>query len=717
MNFIDVTRRVAVALAIAMLLGACPGEAPVAPTADSADTMDTASDLAPEVAGDVAPDAAPDVAGPDLPPPTEHTVTVTVTLDDVPTGDVLLVQGGTARTWRTGPDGVVQVTLDMTIDGDIGIVASHPEARTWAETIYPSLLQTEVTIAMTRYDPTDNPEYIFQDPGEPDNSPTTAQCGHCHITINEAWYASEHRTAANNPRLHDIYSGRAAALADSAACADALGAWVDGQLPGTDEVAQACYAGPSALADMNGGCTPGTDCETTATEFGGCANCHAPGIDGQLGGRNLLEAKGLAYDYGVHCDICHKVDSVDLASQTPGVGGMLNIHRPSEQGSISLGAWRPLQFGPNPDVPNIRMGNVPREHFEKADLCAGCHELEQPVLVAGTSIDSTRWPSGRLPIHSTYSEWKDGPMNPGAPCQSCHMPPDPDVLNSADLQLFGASVGIVGGWERPPGAVRRHSWLGPRAEGSKMLENAAALFVDVAVGATDVTATVTTKNVGPGHAIPTGEPMRSMVLLVQARCAGTTLSPTGGDAVPDYGGAVATQDGSGDWNVWPNAEVGDVIRVVARPGGFHDYAGFGPFGDGTFDASAKGLAVETVVGEVSVTAVAPDGAVTLDGPLPGGDVAYLTRGDSDFAGLPGMAFARVLVGADGSRMVPHHAAVDIASDNRLLPQQAWTSVHTFETTCAEPTVTARLLHLDAPARLSRAKGWTRTVRTMTEVTR
>ena len=47
-------------------------------------------------------------------------------------------------------------------------------------------------------------------------------------------------------------------------------------------------------------------CDTVATEFGGCADCHAPAINGRLGGRDLLEATDFSYDYGVHCDFCHE---------------------------------------------------------------------------------------------------------------------------------------------------------------------------------------------------------------------------------------------------------------------------------------------------------------------------------------------------------------------------------------------------------------------------
>ena len=45
---------------------------------------------------------------------------------------------------------------------------------------------------------------------------------------------------------------------------------------------------------MNPSCVGGVACELDATAFGACADCHAPGIDGVLGGRSLLEAAGFA---------------------------------------------------------------------------------------------------------------------------------------------------------------------------------------------------------------------------------------------------------------------------------------------------------------------------------------------------------------------------------------------------------------------------------------
>ncbi|MEZ4464345.1 MAG: hypothetical protein R3F43_07465 [bacterium] len=447
---------------------------------------------------------------------------------------------------------------------------------------------------------------------------------------------------------------------------------------------------------------------------GDCADCHAPGIDGRLGGRALSEATGRAFEAGIHCDVCHRVAEVDLDSTAPGVAGRLRLLRPVEDGPVALGAGGrlPLTFGPSHDSPNPRMGSVQRDHFRDGRICAGCHQHE-PALAA----DQARWPSGRLPIQTTWAEWQAGAYGEAMACNDCHMPPAARVSNGADLQAFPlADVGFQGGFVRPAGSTRHHSWVGPRTPESGMLALAAALFVEREVVDGEVIARVTLRNQGAGHGLPTGEPMRAVLVTVQAFCGDEPLAPSGGDSLPGWAGARAQRDRGEDWAVWPEAAPGMVIRVTRRTGEFHDYEGFGPFGDGTFGAPAKGLPVEVVVGEAEVTSVAPDGTVTLSQPLPAGERAWL--GDATWlAGAPGFAYARVLVDAAGNEMVPHFRAVDVRSDNRLLPLARHTSTHRFRTRCPEPTVVARAVHRPYPLALATERGWAVDDQVMVEVRR
>ena len=648
-------------------------------------------------------------------------IEVLVTYGGAPAEGVAVSVGGTYGIHETDAagrvvlSGIGRATLD-----DVVIIASHPDARVRADDrVEEGQL---VQIDLVRFDGLDNEDFPFQDPGNPDDNANTSKCAHCHETIVADWFRSPHATSASNPIVHDVYAGTAA-IGDEEACAEAGGSWWTGLEPGTRAPAARCYLGSGALPDLNLGCGDDAPCDDVAGRTGGCADCHAPAIDGALGGRDLLEATDLAYRYGVHCDLCHKVESVDL-TRPAGVGGALHIVRPSEPDPSPVDPYQPLTFGPYGDVPNPRMGAVGRALFYEAELCGACHELHQPALVPGTAVDTARWPSGQLPIHTTYSEWATGPLSPESPCQSCHMPPDPTVGNSADLDPTYDEEGIAGGWLRPPGAVRHHSWPGPRQRDLGLVELAAAIDLDTswADGVFTVQATVT--NAGAGHAIPTGEPLRALLLRVEATCEGAPLRPSGGDVLPDWSGAYDAKP-PGDWATWPGATVGDRIRVVARTGAMHDPPGYGPFGDGTFDAAAKGLPVEIWAGESEVVAVDGD-TVTLDAPLPAGDVAYRVPAlalpaDGDpaaaMAGAPGFAFARVLTDADGAPMVPHHRAVDVRSDNRLMPQDSWTSTHTFAGTCADtPTARAVMIHRPLPWGLATQRHWTLNDGVIAEVT-
>lgn len=647
---------------------------------------------------------------PDPPVPDEVLRRVTVTLDGNPVPGAMVIQGGTGRGQLTDVSGRVDVGVDLTLDGDHALMASHPNARIgWVRV--DTEAEADVTIALTSYDPTDNQGYTFQDPGEPDRRDTTLQCAHCHVTLNQDWFGSPHRTAASNPILHDLYGGASAAIADAAACANAGGTWAEGATAGGGRADQ-CFIGSAVLQDLSTTCGS-PPCAETAENRGGCADCHAPGIDGAVGGRGLHEATGFAFDYGVHCDVCHKVDQVHLDDDAPGVAGRLAIHRPIEDSpSDLLGEFAPLQFGPSHDQPNPRMGSVQRDHFRDGSLCAGCHEYTQPALVPGTTLDAERWPDGQLPVHSTFTEWREGPFGDRVPCNACHMPPAPEVLNAADFQLFqdGNDPGVVAGWIRPPGAVRHHSWVGPRTPTSRMLPLSAALDVHTSREGDALTITATTTNVGAGHRLPTGEPSRALVLHVQATCDGTPQPAIGGDAIPLFVGSRATQDAAGDWSVWPEARVGDEIRVLSQDG-WIPYDGFGPFGDGSFTGPAAGLPRSIVVGTATVTAVDAEGRITLDRALPTGDLAVL--GDragqaaqaGAVAGAPGFAFARVLADTDGRLMVPHHQATDMRSDNRLAPHQAFNTTHRFRVACDDPQVRAQLTYRAHPVWLANEKRW------------
>jgi len=648
--------------------------------------------------------------------------TVRVTLDGEPAPDTVVVQGGIDVLHRTDADGRVTLDVDLTLHGEWVLIASHPDARqNWVE-VEPSE-SGEVLIPLESYDASDNPDYAFRDPGTPTRRDTTNQCAHCHRALNDDWWDSPHRSSASNPHVQELYAGTVAA--DTQADCEALGGtWAEGLEPGTASSTQRCYLGAGTLPELDPSCAPNCDGRTEAT--GQCADCHAPGIDGQLGGRDLLQATSYAYEGGVHCDVCHKTDRVFPQDPAPGVAGKLIVTRPSEPDEFpSAGPFVPMQFGPHHDSPNPLMGSVQRDHFQSGQICAGCHQHDQAVLVPGQSLDEARWPGGTLPIHSTYTEWKQGPFGDTVPCNGCHMPPAPQQLNGANLQDFldVLEPGVTGGWIRPPGAVRHHSWVGPRTDSSRMLQLAAAVDLHVRRDEDLLTVDATVQNVGAGHRIPTGEPGRQLVLHVLATCDGTVQEPVGGDAIPPWVGAIRTRGASADWSDWPEAQVGDTVRVLSRAGWRSEDPGYGPFGDGTFVGAALGNARWHVVGVRTVTDVT-EGVVSFDAPLPEGDLAVhgpplgAPQGQAGpAAGAPGHAFARVLTDADGTPGVPHHRAVDVQLDNRLAPYESVSTSHSFRVTCEAPEVAAWLTWRAQPWWLATDKHWSNPEEVMVEVRR
>ncbi|MFT5582582.1 MAG: hypothetical protein ACI9VR_000158 [Cognaticolwellia sp.] len=570
----------------------------------------------------------------------------------------------------------------------------------------------------------DNLDYSYQAPGDGQDS-ADESCSHCHTRFVADFLSSKHAEAAQNPKLQALYAGAAEAWDTQQACQEIGGSWGLGHLPGhPQDAAERCYVVPGVLNDLNDcGAARCDDPDLAASDapknFGSCADCHAPGIEGELGGRNLHDAQGMGYELGVHCDVCHKVSEVDL-EQPPGVAGRLKIQRPSELGK-GLFDWAPVYFGPLVDVPNVVMGGSVVPQFDEALFCAGCHEQEQPALLPGDSLDS-RWPDG-LPIHSTYSEWSEGPYaDQDVPCQHCHMPADVNANNAVDRST-AANSSITFGFPRPPEDVRRHSFQGPLSGERPLISGALHVELNLEQDGQTLHAQVGVSNMGAGHAIPTGEPMRALILVLDAQSSCGTLQASAGPTLPAETGAwLSGESGQEitlevDHILWPEASVltGQVLELRAvRPSGFQAYAGLGHFSQEGLSPTDKGLALEEPVGTWTIT---PDdqGRIYLDPQqLETGDQLVLSPAWDPssaeiqaLAGLPGQHFAKVLVDSAGDTMVPHHRAVSIQSDNRIAPGSFQVSQHSFvlPESCTDPKLHATLLYRPHPWELANTYGW------------
>ncbi len=562
----------------------------------------------------------------------------------------------------------------------------------------------------------DNLDYHFQ-PGGTSHALDTTECGHCHPTKTDDWVESAHHGSASNTKVWDLYVGGSSL--DAEACV-ALGGWLaQGQEPGVEDgTVERCYVGQGLLPFLHDDCggqgEDGCDHPDQADSlegFGNCGDCHAPAMDGSTGGQiDLARAAGVAYDEGVTCDLCHKVRAVEPGG-APGRDGSLQLQRPSEETYVVSQEFDPINFGPYPDVPVAIMKGSYAPEFRDSAWCSSCHEYARQSLNGDAPVDAERWPDG-LPINETWSECQAGPcMDGDKSCVSCHLDVLDEESSTYDISERDVEPSIDQGWLRELGEVRRHdfTWF--------QTDTVFGLGMDLEEADEQLEATVRVSNPACGHALPTGHPMRQLVLLLEAVDQdGQPVAAVGGQAVPDVGGyrirAEVGVDVSADGATLdlgerdlPNASS---VRFVRPTGSWDYYEGPGTtFWDG-LSAEDRGLPIHEVLGERTVQSV-EDGVVTLDeGPprLVAGDIVYLVDGD-DAAGAAGWLFAKVTVDAAGERGVPHYRAVDIASDNRLGPDARNSSTHLFpvpgegETT----TVTARLLTREYAAAIANDYGW------------
>ncbi len=667
-------------------------------------------------------------------PISEFQITGTVLDDDgLPVAEATVLQAGEGGA-RVLTDADGRFVLDI-VDpgyGSVTAVASKSGFRAIGQEYFAP--DDDITMVMREIKGPDNEEYIFEDPGDGLND-MKEDCSHCHTKFVYDFLQSKHAEAAKNPLLHDIYNGVNRKWGTQAECESAGGEWRQGKEPGTEStLMMRCYVEDGVLAQLNPGCggegqltcdDPGLSAENMPTAFGACADCHAPGIDGVLGGRNLNEAVGLAYDIGVHCDVCHKVADIDM-SKPPGVGQRLVMGRPSEPGR-NVFIWDPVYYGPLIDVPNPAMGGSYQPKFNEAVFCAGCHEQNQDALIPGESIQADKFPDG-LPVHTTYSEWLDGPFNNEAtPCQFCHMPETHGVANSTNMGTR-ENQSITFGFERDPSDIRQHTFRGPLDGNPRLIDQALYVSVKVEAMPGEIHATVSVANIGCGHAVPTGEPMRSLVMVVEADAdACGTLVATSGMTIPSTGGEYATAVVGETVNVkgavltfasGQPIEPGQVVRVVRPTGAYDDYNGIGYFASAELAPEDKGLEVKHPVGEARVLS-AVDNLVTLDAALAlePGDIVFVgdawtgEEQDGDrskhLAGLSGYSFAKVLADSSGRLEVPHYKAVNIVRDNRIAPGTNSLTEHVFALPegCETGQVRAKVMYRPHPLSQSALRGW------------
>ena len=338
-------------------------------------------------------------------------------------------------------------------------------------------------------------------------SPVT--CSQCHVKLTRYYDQSKMAHTTSNPKLLNMYYG-------------------------TDAFNQK-------------GIGPGYKLDNPESE-GNCTTCHAPSAAGSIPASqdliNVLRSPRTEWD-GISCDYCHKVRKVikdkTKPSQTTAVH---ERQRPVQGNSI-------LVFGPYDDVVAPPMAASYNPVFDQGQFCSLCHS-QSKKLDNGKTWNSRKvysaaeWEAfglkdqATLPIQTTFQEWKQwqdqlpaNDSNKGKKCQDCHMSWRKEML-PYDNYIVDDNARNMWGTFRSPKNIRPHHFDGGT---ETQLKTALALELEGAVSGGKLKVTAFITNTNGGHWVPTGETMRSVMLLLKATDSrGKPLKMTKGSTLPDWTG-------------------------------------------------------------------------------------------------------------------------------------------------------------------------------------
>ena len=220
--------------------------------------------------------------------------------------------------------------------------------------------------------------------------------------------------------------------------------------------------------------------EAAESEFGAgarkiCLGCHAPAA-GLLNDSDLL--RKVSWE-GVTCDYCHSMREV-----TEGGSNLKAVVQFSN-----------MKSGPSKNAASPAHGTAYSSVHTSAVLCAVCHEYKN---------------AGGFPVVTTYSEWKASPSGKGdVECQQCHM----DLVQGAVVEPRVK--------RESSHVVNLHAM--PGSHSVRQLNKALTARLTASRDGRSIAVEVKIKNEGAGHFLPTGSPMRQVILGVRATSGGVTI--------------------------------------------------------------------------------------------------------------------------------------------------------------------------------------------------
>ncbi len=360
-----------------------------------------------------------------------------------------------------------------------------------------------------------NPIYLNDRPDYRFISPVT--CSRCHVNLTRYYDQSKMAHTTSNPKVLDMYYGT-----------DAL---------------------------LRKGKGPGYRLDNPRSQ-GNCTQCHAPSVAGAVPWsqdlNDVLRSPRTEWD-GISCDYCHKVRKV-IKDKTKASGRAALLERQSPIRGNSI-----MVFGPYDDVTAPPMAASYNPLFDTGQFCATCHSHSQK-LASGKTWDSStvytmdEWKgfgldsNNYLPIQTTYQEWKQwqdqlpaDDANKGKKCQDCHMSWRKEMLPYDNFVVDGHARDMWGNY-RSPKNIRPHHFDGGT---ETQLKTALSMEVEGEISDKKLSVSVFITNTNGGHWVPTGETMRSVMLLLNVTdSSGKPLEMIEGSRLPDWAGKGKTEDGN-----------------------------------------------------------------------------------------------------------------------------------------------------------------------------
>jgi hypothetical protein len=346
-------------------------------------------------------------------------------------------------------------------------------------------------------------------------SPVT--CSQCHVKLSRYWDRSKMAHTTSNPKVLDMFYGT-----------DAF------NRPGI---------GPGYRLD-------------NPKSNGNCVTCHAPSVAASSPWSQDLKAAlqpNRAEWDGISCDYCHKIRKVIRDKSKPsGMTAVLERQASTRGPSI-------LVFGPYDDVVVPPMAAIYNPVFDQGEFCSLCHSHYEKIGKSGN------WDPGQvysdserqgfalkdntfLPIQTTYQEWKqwqdglstDDP-NKGKKCQDCHMSWRKEMLPYDNYVVEGMARNMWASF-RSPKNIRPHHFDGGT---ETQLKTALSMEVEGEIEEKSLKLNVFITNTNGGHWVPTGEPMRSVMLLLRVFDSNNKpLKMINGSRLPEWAGVGKVEEGN-----------------------------------------------------------------------------------------------------------------------------------------------------------------------------